>query len=198
MHNILFPSTKYGIPLLDIRMQAHSIELPFEVWGRSSRSSARGGTRCFYTDDYKFSALWKHPESLCRTGIKTAVEANYSTNEMQPEAFMIYNVFKKRWLSRYWQSNGISMIVDLNVDVNHMDINLIGVPSGWGAFATRAHRGRNEEIRSMFDVASSVAGGVPEMFVVYGGGQEVKAQCETNSWIWVPEHMQVVKTRSEV
>lgn len=187
--NMLFPGSDFGIPILDVSMQADAVTLPFMVWGQMSRKANTNGTYCFYTRDYKFSALWKNPFSLCSSGATVAVEVNYSTSDMLPEAVVIYNTFKKRWLSRYWQSNGVYIIVDLNVDPRWQDINMIGVPDGWSSFATRAHRGKNADIEKMYVSAEKKCGGTPRLFVVYGGGVGIGEMCKSYGWIWIPERM---------
>lgn len=194
---MVFPGSTYGIPMLDITMQADAVTVPFCVWGRSSRTTNPGGTYCFYTNDYKFSALWKHPWSLCNSGSVASVEVNFSTNPLQPEAVVIYNTFRKRWLSRYWQSNGVRMIVDLNVDERWQQINMIGVPPGWGCYSTRAHRGSNDQIVSAYSAALERCGTIPKLFIVYGGGQEIQKLSESNGWLWIPECMSAVKAGKE-
>lgn len=191
----VFPGDKYGIPVLDKGQQAEAIEPPFNVWGSRPRSMKHGGTNCFYTHDYKFSALWKHPEALIVAGCGVSVEANFSTSDVMPFAVGIYYTFAKRWLARFWQKNGIRIIVDLNVSEKFMNVNMIGVPRGWKSYATRAQKGSNILLPKMYRAARKRAGEEGVMFLVYGGGEKIEKMCNENNWIWIPERMREIKEK---
>lgn len=194
MLDLRFPGTKYGIPVLDIGCQATAIEPPWVIWGQHSRKRVLpGGTYCFYTKDYKFSGLWARPDSLPASGVTAAVEPNYSTGPLIPEALTIWRTYQKRWIARYWQTLGIKILVDLNVDQSCLRTSVLGVPRGWGAYATRAQRGTNWQIMEQFKVATEIRDGRPELFLVYGGGESAKSLCEDNGWLWIPEHINVMR-----
>jgi hypothetical protein len=185
----VFPGDKFDIPMLDMRMQAEYIEAPVKMWGQNTRRQQFTGTFGFYINDYKFTALWKHPESLLNTGCSVAIEPNFSTSSVMPEWQAINGIGKKRWIARFWQTHGVKIIVDLNVAERFSDMNLFGVPDGWSAFATRAQRGSNHLIPLMHEKACQKAGDVPKLFLVYGGGADVRNLCQENAWLHVPEHM---------
>ena len=95
----VFPSNnEYEIPVLDLNMQAEYIESPVKIWGNQTRRQKFAGTWAFYCKDYKFTALWKHPEALLNTGASVAVEPNFSTSQDMPHAVALYGIFRKRWL----------------------------------------------------------------------------------------------------
>ena len=192
--DIIFPGDgQYGIPMLDLRYQAEGIDAPFGIWGSESRRNCRMKTWAFYTRDYKFTALWMHPDSILMTGCTTIIEPNLSTSEYMPKAIVLYFTYVKRWLSKFWQSHGIKIIVDLNVSERFTAENLLGIPSGWRSYATRAHRGQHNLILMAHEAACHRAGDSNIMFVVYGGGLEVKNMCEAKGWIWIPDRMSLIK-----
>lgn len=186
----VFPSNNaYEIPTLDFSMQAEFVEAPVKIWGNQTRAQKFAGTWAFYTNDYKFTGLWKHPDTLLNTGANIVIEPNFSTSPDMPAAVAIYGVFRKRWLARFWQMHGVRIIVDLCVAERHLDINMAGVPDGWQAFATRVTKGRHADIETQYEAACQKAGGVPKLFLVYGGNQNWQAKCQERGWLWVPEQM---------
>jgi hypothetical protein len=79
---------------------------------------------------------------------------------------------------------------------NHYELNLLGIPPGWKAFATRGYTERIDATYQEYEQAKRIAGeGVTPVFVVYGGGKDVKAECQRNGWIWLKENMDSGKGR---
>jgi len=191
----VFPGDKFGIPILDVTKQAEYVEAPVKMWGQTTRRQKHSGTFGFYVRDYKFSALWKHPDTLINSGCSVVIEPNFSTSQDMPEAIAIYRIFQKRWLARFWQAYGIRTIVDLNVAEKFLRLNLLGVPAGWSSFATRAQRGTNHLIVKMYQLAQEKAGSKPKLFMVYGGGQYVLNLCRENGWLHIPEQMKIIKEK---
>ena len=190
MPDCLFPSNnEYGIPTLDLSMCAEYCDLPVIGWGTQRRTDKMPGTWHFYVDDYRFNALWQHPEKILMTGCVNLIEPNFSVYQQTPKALSIWQVYRKRWLSRYWQRNGIRVIVDLNVSHLYQDINVMGVPEGWYSFATRGYTDRWKDTVREYQMAGEIAGdNVGKlMFLVYGGGQTIKKLCGDNNYVWIPE-----------
>lgn len=185
----LFPSSnEWGIPDLRLDRQADYIDLPVAVWGQFARTRKHRGTYHFYTDDCRFTGLWKDPQKLVASGCITAVEPNFSTSVDQPLAVTIWETYRKRWLARYWQENGVRMLVDMNVAPTAEAINMAGVPYGWRAYATRVHVGTRERtLDRQWKLAESYAGTDDFLFVVYGSANAVKVICEDRGWIFLKE-----------
>ena len=183
---------KFGIPLLSIDRQADALEIPVEIWGAKKRGTGCG-TLAFYTEDYRFAALWSKPDDIMRAGAASFVEPNFSIYQDFPLAVALWRTYQKRWLARYWQSLGMRCFVDLNVNPNYYDVNLLGVPKGWKAYATRGYSDRLEYTGQELGMAKEHAGTDDIMFVVYGGGKQVKAWCEDNGAVWISEDMDRAK-----
>jgi hypothetical protein len=145
------------------------------------------GTWHFYVDDEKFSGVWKHPDSVLKTKCIATVEANFSTDDQMPLALGLYQIYRKRWLARYWQEYGLPIWVDLNVARPYYDYNLLGVPKGWRSYATSASDARIEILEEHAAVAQEHAGGHPIRLLVYGGGENVRAICGERGWVNVPD-----------
>ena len=127
----IFPHTSdLELPLLMEDRQADFVDLPVRGWGSVSRRTQFQGTWHFYTDDYKFATLWKKPGTILTTKAINFVEPNFSTDDQMPYPVVLERLYKKRWLSRYWQENGLGCFADLNVAPRWEDLNLEGIPYG--------------------------------------------------------------------
>jgi len=195
----MFPHTsELEIPQLDITKQAKFCDLPIRGWGSTSRRVRFRGTWHFYVEDAKFSALWKHPEAPLKTKAIACVEPNYSTDYQMPYPVVLYRVFQKRWLARYWQENGLEIFVDLNVaDNDHWHkLNLVGVPQGWRSYATSASSSRLHILEKHAAIATEHAQGEKLRFLVYGGGKKVADMCEKNDWVHVRDARNEAREKS--
>jgi hypothetical protein len=72
---------------------------------------------CFYVDDYKFEGLWTDIEKwttrLLNAGVKTVMMPNYSLHSEGPLVMQIYNLYRSRWVARYFQEAGLKVIPDV-------------------------------------------------------------------------------------
>jgi hypothetical protein len=189
----------WDIPQLDIDMQALKITTPVITWGTIGRNRPMPGTYGFYTDDYRFTCLWKQPDLLVATGCAAAVELNYSTWDWSDPDEVLVGVYRKRVLARYWQTKGIRILVDLNVAPNYQEtFGLLGVPEGWRSYATRSHRiGQMDDLEEEHEIACRHAGTRDILFAVFGGSKKVAAACKERGYLHIPEHIEVVRGRAE-
>ncbi len=187
--DILFPSDNlYDIPCLRIDRQAGHLELPFVPYG-TGRRNKRVATLHFYVDDYRFNALWKNPAKIFDNNPDAVVECNYSLFDTTPLAFGLQFIYQKRWMSRYWQENGIRIYVDLNVSSKFFEYNRMGVPDGWNAFATRGALGGLELLKAKVNQARQISGLDSPNLIVYGGGKEVHEFCCRHLLLYVHDYM---------
>lgn len=191
LDEIVWPSaSKVGMPELELKAQSMELVDPFMIWGEQSRKVVMTGTYAFYTDDYKFTALWSNPNMLVKSCCTVAIEPNFSVRPRMPFFVAGYEIFRKRWLARYWQSQGIKIIVDMNVAPCYLLLNLLGVPKGWTFYATRAHKGEYDILDKVFDLCCHHADTDDIQFLVYGGSDTTTAaRCQRNGWLWQPEKM---------
>ena len=66
----------------------------------------------FYIDDYQFDRIWNYPEKYLELlkQFKGCIAPDFSMYIDMPKSMQIYNCFKSRVLSAYWQANGILVI----------------------------------------------------------------------------------------
>jgi hypothetical protein len=192
--NVIWPSDNvYGVPQLLDTMQATICEAPILVWGDQARSKY-AGTYLFFTDDYKFEALWSDPSTLVNSGAPVAAEPNYSTALDTPPAMALWGIYRKRWINRWWQSRGVKTLVDLNIDQSLWRWSLLGVPKTWRAWITRLHAGDDamQWLEMCWSLVTDHTGTQDgHLFVVYGGGRDIRQHCIDRGWWWVPERKQV-------
>lgn len=183
-------------PELDLGMQAVDLPGPITPYGSRSRTERVGGTVHFYVADRRFTRLWACPDRILLGGYTEAVEPNFSTPVDLPRAHVLFDVYRKRVLGRYWQGRGLRVWVDLNVHPDFLDLAFLGVPPGWSAYATRRHR---EFPLSTLDVvagrARAHAGEAHFRFAVFGGGRHTLRYCLERGWLWVPDRSDVVRGR---
>ena len=184
-----------GIPLLDANLQAQAVIAPVQPWGMGAgaRSKTNPGMWHFYTEDYRFNALWVDPSPVINSGCVAVVEPNYSAFIEMPRVVALWSIYRKRWLARWWQSFGVRVFVDLNVAEPHYMDNLLGVPKGWRAWATRGYVDRMENTEIEFGLACEHAGTSDILFFVYGGGKAVKELCTQRGWVHVIEQRDAAK-----
>ena len=193
---LFFSDNDWGIPTLDSNLQAEYVVVPVERWGRMARhGTTMPGTWHFYTEDYKFNNLWSNQNILRETGCVNAIEPNISTNEQMPKAVALWGVYRKRWIARFWQSQGIRIFVDLNVDRAFTEINLLGVPQGWRSYATRGYDNDIALLEYDYQIALQHANRDDILFVVLGGGKRIQAMCKERAWHWIPQENHVTEGR---
>jgi hypothetical protein len=195
----IWPSdNSFDVPSLLLNLAADQVPHPVTTWGTVGHSRSMAGTWHFYTADQKFEPLWRRPQRVLRSRPHSVVEPNFSTTDQTPLAQAIWHVYRKRWLARYWQQCGLRIFVDLNCDASlnsllpglHIRPNLLGVPRGWPAYASRAHANNPEALVAEWAVGRDWAQSESPLFLVVGGGRLVKQLAKENSWVWVPEQMQ--------
>ncbi|MDF0592211.1 DUF4417 domain-containing protein, partial [Methanotrichaceae archaeon M04Ac] len=181
-----------SIPLLSKDMQPRGLELPTNRWGaRARRDRIEGGTFHFYTDDYRFESLWKNPAPVVNSGCYAVAEPNFSTNDEMPFAVFLWHLYRKRWLSRFWQSHGIEIWADLAVAPRYRQYALLGVPLGWKAYATYSFGSHGIEKVIAEAVLAEEHAGTDEILLWVVCGEESDLEvCRERGWIGTPAHQQ--------
>lgn len=180
-------NNEFDIPNLLLDKQAGKLQLPFAPWGADSRLRKDVATYHFYVDDYRFEAIFKDPIKVLTSGVKALVEPNLSVYDTTPIAYGLQQIYKKRWISRYFQECGILVYVDLNVSVKFREYNKMGIPKGYNAFFTRGYADRVEYLKIELEVAREISGLQTPNLLVYGGGDEIRKFCTENSLVYIEQ-----------
>ena len=188
LNDCLYESNnEYDIPNLLLDKQAGKLMLPFAPWGADSRLRKDVQTYHFYVDDYRFEAIWKDPVKVLTSGVKALVEPNLSVYDTTPIAYGLHQIYKKRWISRYFQECGIQVYADLNVSVKFKEFNKMGIPKGYNAFFTRGYADRLSYLIEEHGIAKEISGLDTPNLVVYGGGDVIKKYCIENDLLYVQD-----------
>ena len=99
-------------------------------------------------------------------------------------------IYKKRWISRFYQENGILIYADLNVSKKFYDFNQMGIPEGYNAFFTRGYSNMIEYFFMELDIARKVSGLKTPNFLVYGGGNTIRKLCIDNNLVFVEQFIE--------
>lgn len=187
--DILYESdNEFDIPCLRLDRQGGKLRLPFVPYG-TGRPVKAAMTIHFYVDDYRFSAFWKNPAKILNTTAVAIVEPNFSLFDTTPLAEGLSLIYRKRWIARFLQENGIGVYADLNVGSKFREVNMSGIPEGYNAFATRGSRGRLEALSAELGVAREISGLDHPNLIVYGGGREIHNYCMENSLLYIHDYM---------
>ena len=175
------------VPSLRLDMQPKFCDLPFLCFGEQKRTfNMQGnGTLHFYADDYRFTAVYEHPERIFKHNPRQIVEPNFSLFSDMPVAFGLQAIYKKRWIARMMQEKGSPVFVDLNVNSKFYRLNMLGVPFGYRAFCTRGYSDRIAYLQYEYEIAKSYAGDEDLLFVIYGGGEPCKQFAKQNKCVYV-------------
>lgn len=189
----IWPSDNdYSIPLLLKDVQPRGLELPTNLWGAKARKNRVDGcTYHFYSDDYRFKTLWDDPTPIVNSGCNAVAETNFSTNDEMPFAVFLWHQYRKRWLSRYWQSYGIEIWADIAVAERFHEYSMLGLPKGWNAYASYAFGDYHtiDMVRKEVELAKKHAGKDPLVWVVCGTEKDLKI-CADEGWIGTLAHQQ--------
>ena len=168
---------------------ANGLVIPLSAWGADTRQKKGISTYHFYVEDYRFEAIWKDPSTVLNSGCEAVIEPNLSLFDTTPIAYGLHQIYKKRWITRYWQECGVKVWADLNVAKKFQKYNRLGIPDGYNAFATRGYADRQEYLKEEIQIAREISGkDIPNM-IVYGGGDKIKDICVQNSIIYVEQFM---------
>ena len=179
----------FDIPNLRTDMQAGKLQLPFAPYGADSRQKKGVSTYHFYVDDYRFEAIWKDPTKVLNSGCVAIVEPNLSLFDTTPIAYGLQQIYKKRWIARYFQECGILVYADLNVSQKFYEYNQMGIPNGYNAFFTRGYADRMPLLEAEHEIACKISGKENPNLIVYGGGKAVKEYCAKHSLVYVEQLM---------
>lgn len=134
-------------PLLPNRMG--SIPATLETWAPNARIETDGvaylwlhvpkeplpnpSVFLFYTDDGDFDYLWEDPERalpiFAKYNTQSVVMPDFSLYAKSPQAVRIYNAYRSRYVSRYWQERGIAIIPSITAGTDRdLDMIVVGFP----------------------------------------------------------------------
>jgi hypothetical protein len=209
---IFTSSNSFGIPdYLDVFCP----DPPLHVWDRSpdtggpdalycysagpatfpSSRERNGGTLSFFTEDFRFERTWNDivgtTKEFQKLDFRGYLTPDFSTWTDWPLTVRLHQLYKSRYVSRYWQEAGLPIIpivqsiglTDLDDDKTPLDetmsavLCLHTVPTGVPVLATEARNSQGEEgywtsWSTLHKLAISII--KPKILVIYGGKENAK------------------------
>lgn len=102
----------------------------------------------FFIDDYQFMRVWTHPEETLKRleKFQYVLSPDFSIYTDFPKALQIYAHYKKHWVARLWEENGIKVIPTIGWgDGSSYDFCFDGEPVG-GTVAITSQGTQNNAI----------------------------------------------------
>ncbi len=162
---------KYDIPAIDPVYTVPEVDewIGFN-YALSEKEPENKGVH-FFVDDYQFERIWNRPNQYTEilSRFKAVIAPDFSPFGDMPLATQIFNHYRKHWVARYWQMNGLTVIpcIRASTDPRSMSFYLDGEPSG-GVVAISSMWASTspEALRNEFD--QMVKRLNPSTIIVYG------------------------------
>lgn len=125
---------KYDMPMLRPLHNAPQVSewVPFNYVLSDKEPEGKGGH--FFFDDYQFERVWRNPDRYVDKLSKYALVAtpDFSTYSDMPLVCQMFNHYRKQWIGKYWQDNGVRVIptVRASLDERSLEWYLDGIPEG--------------------------------------------------------------------
>jgi len=190
---IFSSSNDWGIPdLLEDQLAEY---IPRGTWDRSENSntsdawfcqSARpfpetreGGVLGFFTEDYRFESYWNNKKGSLNKLLNEEWHAvcaiDFSLYANEPKVLRMYNLYRSRWLARFWQEFGIDIIPIIQGGGDgDADLTLGTIPKGAPIIASqcrtisaRSPKRHWEFYKNLLEDAVAII--QPQTFIIYGG-----------------------------
>ena len=86
-----------------------------------------------FNEDYAINSAWSTPNKYLRifSKVRAVCTPDFSLYTDMPRALWLFNVYRKQWLGRFWQENGINVICTVSWPEGMVeDFMLAGIPQG--------------------------------------------------------------------
>ena len=84
-----------------------------------------------FNEDYVINSTWTTPNKYLKTfsKLRAVCTPDFSLYTDMPKALWLYNIYRNRWLGRFWQENGINVICTVSWAEGRLeDFMLAGIP----------------------------------------------------------------------
>lgn len=170
-----FPTEgKEDMPLV----KAYNGPLPEDLISFADRNKQQYslGVHCFLYD-YKIEPTWSTPSLSvpCLQKYACVIAPDFSIFVDQPRAINVWNIYRNRWVSSYWQSNNITVIPSASWgSVDSFDYCFDGLPENSIIAIGHVAVGKDEDFKKLYrlGVKSLIDKKHPTRLLVYGAPLE--------------------------
>jgi hypothetical protein len=200
--NVFFPSSnKWGIPDLDPNM-LYTGAVPLTTYPEENKHGApqlyiygsngfdervTGRVICFYTEDWRFERIWSESVESLKTLVPLKPAGfcgpDFSLWGDDPLAVQLWNIYRARWISRFWQAAGLKLIPSLATSTNKdcYEFAYDGFPKRPSLMSmqmrTGGYKTKQQVEVTLNEVAQLIERVGPERLMIYG----TKAQSRMES-----------------
>ena len=106
---------EFGFPIVRTSKDFHAEDLiPFHTC-KKCLAKDRDKAVHFFLDDYKFEQVWSRPRDFVTTfkHYGNILVPTFSVWENQPYALNLFNIYRSRWIARFYQEYGINVLIDV-------------------------------------------------------------------------------------
>lgn len=97
-----------------------------------------------YNEDYQINVLWTHPDKHLELlkKCRAVVAPDFSMYTDMPKALLVYNAYRRQWVGRYWQENGVKVIPSCSYPEGMIeDYMFAGIPKNGTVATSNAYTG---------------------------------------------------------
>lgn len=177
-----------GIPLpTSLQPTTNFIYGSNRIGGPNSPTECRGHVLSFFTDDARFEVTWNKLGDIAKRffsqkwgGVCTP---DFSTWWNWPLAHQIWNIYRQRYVGRYWQEAGIKIIPGLccTGNIKNAELEVSGIPKNppvvmfecRAGYSAEKDKGDNERRILLASINKQLQLIEPNNCVIYGGKEHI-------------------------
>lgn len=107
---------EFGFPVVASSPDFKAADLiPFHIAKTEKRRKDEDRAVHFFIDDYKFEQVWSRPHQYIDMfrAYGNMISLDFSIWSIQPYALNLFNMYRSRWCTRYYQEHGVNVLVDV-------------------------------------------------------------------------------------
>ncbi len=171
--NLLAPTDVEGIEDLPV-VQSYTGSIPasFIPFDERNKWEYGSGIHCF-AEDFKINSTFSCAERVCRSlhEYVCVVAPDFTLYVDAPRALNVYSLYKNRWVTSYWQRNGVRTIPSASwAGVDSFNYCFDGLPEGGIIAVGHVAIGRDRHEKELYKtgVEELVKRKHPDVLLVYG------------------------------
>lgn len=187
----LVPDKIAEVPKKVIAWTSDLVEVPDDtfllyLWATGSMRVLKSLDRrkliiAFYVGDERLERFWADPagttQQLLDIHPYALIGMNYSAYYGMPQALRLYNIYRSRWLARYWQEAGLFVIPDISGAPDDLGFCFGGLPKGLNGISIQAHvkyKNKEQEFAKREMIMQAIRRLDPKRVLFYGAVEDMK------------------------
>lgn len=146
----------------------------------------------FYTHDDRFERVWTATEAITAELLDrdwlAVIAPNFSIYEDDPKAAQVWQLYRSRWVARFFQEAGVKVIPDIQLSAKIEKLVFAGLPRQCPTIAIEtqtishfAYKGKDDIERGKAMLREFLKELKPECVFLYGRGKGIKELIESEN-----------------